>query len=359
MTTNTLPMVTVIMPVRQEAEFIRHSLAAVLEQDYPRELLEILVADGRSTDGTGEIVRALQSSHPGLRVIDNPGRIVPTGLNTALRQARGGVVVRVDGHTEIARDYVRQCVDALRRSGADNVGGPMVASGSTPFGDAVALASSTPFGVGNARFHYSDREEWVDTVYLGAWPRTVFARVGLFDEELVRNQDDEFNYRLLEHGGRIWLSPRICSRYTPRGTPAALWRQYFQYGYWKVRVMQKHPGQMRMRQFAPPLFVAVLVTSAALAPVSGHARALLAVVAISYTLANLASSIVVARRHGWRHLRRVPLVFAILHGSYGIGFLRGLVTFWSRWRAQDRTYERLGEDAHLISGVNRTTTGSQ
>jgi succinoglycan biosynthesis protein ExoA len=359
MTTSTLPTVTVIMPVRQEAGFIRHSLAAVLEQDYPRELLEILVADGRSTDGTPEIVRTLQSSHPGLRVIDNPGRIVPTGLNAALRQARGDVVVRVDGHTEIARDYVHQCVEALRRSGADNVGGAMVAYGATPFGEAVALASSTPFGVGNARFHYSDREEWVDTVYLGAWPRAVFARIGLFDEELVRNQDDEFNYRLLELGGRIWLSPRIRSRYTPRGTPAALWRQYFQYGYWKVRVMQKHPGQMRWRQFVPPLFVAVLVLSAALALVSGPARALLGVVVLGYTLANLAASIAVARRHGWRHLRRVPVVFAILHGSYGIGFLKGLVAFWSRWREQGRAYEQLGEDAQLRSGGTRTTTRSE
>src|SRR5262245_34169273 len=204
MSTSDLPLVTVIMPVRQEAGFIARSLGAVLAQEYPVERLEVLVADGGSTDGTREIVQAHQARHPNLRLVDNPGQIVPTGLNAALRHARGEVIVRVDGHTEIAPDYVLECVSALRRMGADNVGGRMNAIGEGPFGEAVALATSSPFGIGNARFHYSDREEWVDTVYMGAWPREVFARIGLFDEELVRDQDEEFNYRLLGLGGRIW-----------------------------------------------------------------------------------------------------------------------------------------------------------
>lgn len=332
MTASDLPLVTVIMPVRHEAGFIARSLAAVLAQDYPAERLEVLVADGGSTDGTRQIVQALQPRHPNLRLVDNPGRIVPTGLNAALRQARGEVVVRVDGHTEIEADYVRQCVSALRQTGADNVGGRMNATGEGPFGEAVALATGSPFGVGNARFHYSDREEWVDTVYMGAWPRTVFTRIGLFDEELVRDQDDEFNYRLLELGGRVWLSPSIRSRYTTRSTPAALWRQYFQYGYWKVRVMQKHPRQMRPRQFAPAAFVLTLAIATLFASFSGWARALLALTAGSYTLANLLASMAAARRHGWRHLRRLPLTFAILHIGYGLGFLAGLVRFWDRWK---------------------------
>jgi succinoglycan biosynthesis protein ExoA len=328
------PFVTVIMPVRHEAAFIARSLGAVLAQDYPADRLEILVADGQSTDGTREFVRGFQARHPHLRLIENPGRIVPTGLNAALRQARGEIIVRVDGHTEIASDYIRRCVTALRRTGADNVGGRMDASGEGPFGEAVALATSTFFGVGNARFHYSEREEWVDTVYMGAWPRAVFERVGLFDEEAERNEDDEFNYRLLERGGRIWLSQSVCSRYTPRSSASTLWRQYFQYGCWKVWVMLKHPGQIRLRQLAPAGLVATLAGAAVLAAVSGWGRGLLILTISIYAFANLVASLTTARRHGWRHLQRLPLVFAILHSAYGLGFLAGLVKFRDRWKGR-------------------------
>src|SRR5262245_8865207 len=286
------------MPVRQEAAFIRRSLGCVLAQDYPAERLEILVADGRSTDGTREAVLELQAQRPQLRLIDNPGLVVPTGLNAALRQATGEIIVRVDGHTEVASDYVRQCVLSLRATGADNVGGRMNAVGDGAFGEAVALASSTPFGVGNARFHYSIRDEWVDTVYMGAWPRSVFARIGVFDEELVRDQDDEFNYRLLEQGGRIWLSQNIRSRYTNRITPRALGRQYFQYGYWKVRVMQKHKKQVRLRQFVPAAFVATVAVSTLLSPFWTAPRAVLGLVIGSYAIANVTSSAMTAGRHG-------------------------------------------------------------
>jgi succinoglycan biosynthesis protein ExoA len=208
----------------------------------------------------------------------------------------------------------------------------------------VALATSTPFGVGGARFHYSDEEEWVDTVYMGAWPRQVFEKTGLFDEELVRNQDDEFNYRLRQQGGRILLSPAIRSEYTVRSTPLALLRQYAGYGYWKVRVLQKHPLQMSLRQFVPPAFVLALLFSALLFLLSflplpntvlglpsSLLRPLSLVVPALYLLANLAASLWTALLHGWSSLPFLPFIFAILHLSYGLGFLLGLVKFWNRW----------------------------
>ena len=325
------PFVTVVMPIRDEGAFIPRSLSAVLKQDYPRDRMEVIVADGMSTDGTREIVLDLQSQHPELRLIDNHGLIVSTGLNAAIAQARGEIIVRVDGHTVIASDYVRQCVSGLLQTEADNVGGKMTTIGSGLFGEAVALATSSPFGVGGARFHYSDQEEWVDTVYLGAWWRHTFQRVGLFDEELVRNQDDEFNYRLRKHSGRILLSPRIKSIYTVRSRPRALWRQYFQYGYWKVRVLQKHPRQMRLRQSVPSLFVTMLFGSLLLALFFPIGRALLVLVVGSYLLANLAASVWTARKRRWRHVLLLPLVFAALHLSYGLGFLVGLIRFWDRW----------------------------
>ncbi|MEW6579998.1 MAG: glycosyltransferase family 2 protein [Chloroflexota bacterium] len=330
---NILPFVSVIMPIRNEAAFIERSLGAVLAQDYPPDCLEVLIADGMSTDETRAIIERLADQHPqvSVRVIDNPGKIVPTGFNAALAKAHGDVIVRVDGHTVIAPDYVRECVVALQQSGADNVGGKMTAVGMTALGQAVALATSSPFGVGGARFHYSDREEWVDTVYMGAWPRRVFEQLGGFDPELVRNQDDEFNYRLRAQGGRILLSPRIRSQYYNRTSLRSLWRQYYQYGFYKVRVLQKPPRQMRPRQFVPPAFVATILGGALLSPFSRIVRRLWGLAVSAYAVVNLFASWRIARKAGREHLWRLPVVFSILHFSYGLGFLHGLIHFRDRW----------------------------
>jgi glycosyltransferase involved in cell wall biosynthesis len=325
--------VSVIMPIRNEANFIGQSLGAVLLQDYPHERLEVLIADGLSVDGTQRVIARLAESHPDIRVvvIENPGRIVPTGFNLALARARGKVIVRVDGHTLVAQDYVRECVAALQRSGADGVGGRMEPISQSHFGEAVSLATSSPFGVGGARFHYSEREEWVDTVFLGAWPRTVFERIGPFDEEQVRNQDDEFSYRLLDGGGRILLSPKIKSRYLTRSTPGSLWRQYYQYGYWKVRVVQKHPRQVRLRHFVPAVFAGTLLLTLAVAPFAAIGPWGMALVVGCYSVANVVASTLLGRRANWRLVPRLALAFAILHLSYGLGFLAGIAKFWNRW----------------------------
>jgi succinoglycan biosynthesis protein ExoA len=327
-----LPYVTVLLPIRNEEKSIESCLQAVLRQDYPADRMEIIIADGLSQDRTREIVARFQEKHSNLLLIDNPGLIVPTGLNAALTKAQGEIIVRVDGHTIIEPDYVRECVNALQRQPADNVGGKMNAIGRTAFGNAVAVATSSPFGVGSARFHYSNNEEFVDTVYMGAWRRDVFERIGLFDEELIRDQDDEFNYRLREHGGRILLTPKIKSQYTGRSNPRALWKQYFQYGLWKVRVLQKHPRQMSWRQFVPPVFVLSLLVSTIMSAFTRAGAILLALAFGSYLIANLAASIYTASKRGWNHLLRLPLIYGILHISYGSGFLTGLAKFWNRWR---------------------------
>ena len=265
----------------------------------------------------------------------------------AVSQTQADIIVRVDGHTVIAPDYVSKCVEHLQRSGAENVGGRMYAVSQTPFGQAVAYATSTPFGVGGSRFHYSDKEEWVDSVYLGAWPRQVFVDNGLFDEELVRDQDDEFNYRLRENGGKILLSPEIHSEYTVRSDPLSLAQQYGGYGFWKVRVLQKHPLQMSPRQFAPPLLVLALIFSAVLGLVTltifDHpvTRVLSVLVPYLYIFANLLASIYTAAKRGWRYLIYLPFIFAIMHISYGGGFLVGLVKFRNRWGDKEGRTPRL------------------
>jgi len=333
--------VSIIIPIRNEVAFIERGLLSILGQDYPGQM-EILVADGMSTDNTREKICSLVASVPTLRssviLLDNPGKIVPTGINIALRQAKGEFFIRVDGHTIISPDYVRQCVDEFIRTKADNVGGRMNAIGATPFGKAVALATSTPFGIGGGHFHYSDQEERVDTVYMGAWHRQVFEKIGLFDEELVRDQDDEFNYRLRENGGRILLCPGIKSEYTVRSSPLALWKQYYQYGFWKVRVLQKHPRQMSMRQFVPPVFVLAFILSILLAfsvvifPIPSPFPLLLSFfLPLLYIFVNIFASLSTARKHGWEYLTFLPFIFAILHLSYGSGFLVGSIKFAGRW----------------------------
>ena len=331
MTTH-LPFVSLLMPIRNEAAFIERSLGAVLEQDYPAACLEILVADGMSTDGTRDLVNALAARHPHVRLIDNPGGIVSTGLNAATRAARGDVIIWIGGHTEIAPDFVRRAVDRLQSTDFDCVGGPIETVADTPWGAAIAVAMSSPFGVGGVAFRTQvNKVLEVDTVAFGAYRRAAMTRCGPLDEELVRNQDDEYNYRLRERGGKILLAPDIRSRYYSRSSLQSLWRQYFQYGFWKVRVLQKHPAQMQPRQFAPPLFAAALVGALALAVPSRLGRMLLGAVVGSYAAGNLVATAAAVRKEGPRHAARLPIIFATLHLSYGLGFLVGLGRFWNRW----------------------------
>jgi succinoglycan biosynthesis protein ExoA len=335
--TDLLRTVTVVMPIRNEAGYIRDSLLSVLNQDYPKEQMEILVIDGFSNDGTREIVKEFQQSHPYIRLLDNPGKIVPTGLNIALQQAKGEIVVRVDGHCQIREDYVRHCVDYLVKGDVQGVGGPMETIGETDIAQGIALAMSSPFGVGGSAFRtVKDRTMLVDSVAFAAYTMETIRKNGLYDEELVRNQDDEYNYRLRSSGGKILLTPDIQSSYFSRSSFKSLWRQYFQYGYWKVRVMQKHPRQMVWRQFIPPAFVAFLIVFSILSLFSVYSLYLLLLGAGAYVVANLAASAWTASQHGWRFFPYLVASYAILHISYGAGFLNGLVKFANRWKTEAR-----------------------
>jgi succinoglycan biosynthesis protein ExoA len=323
-TTTARPLVSVVLPIRNEAQTIRECLDAVLAQDYGRDHLEIIVAEGGSTDETRAIL-AEYAARGELRVVDNPRGIVPAGLNRAIAAARGEYIVRVDGHTFLAPDYISTCVATLAATGAANVGGPQKPEARTLLGSLVALVTSSPFGIGDSKFHYSDTPQWVDTVYLGAWPRSLFEQIGGFDESLVRNQDYEFNYRTRRAGRRIWYNPRIRSVYRPRESLRAFIRQYFQYGQWKAIVIRRHPASTRWRHLVAPVFVLALGGLGLLAPVWQGARRLLALVLALYTMAGLAESARLARRQGrWQALLLLPFFF-ILHVSWGSGFLMRLI----------------------------------
>jgi succinoglycan biosynthesis protein ExoA len=324
-------LVSVVIPMRNEADAIARCIDSVLAQDYPADRLEVIVVDGESTDDSLAVLRGYGAR---LRVLSNPSRIVPTAMNIGIRAARGDIIARVDAHTVLMPDYLRVGVETLRRTGADNVGGPMHAVGGGRWGDAIALAMSSRFGIG-AYFHFATEDREVDTVYMGMYPRPVFERIGLFDEELVRNQDDELNYRLRKAGGRIFLTTRMQSRYQNRQSLRTLARQFFQYGEWKIRVLQKHPRQMSLRQFVPPLFVLSLLVTAVAAPFGGMAAGLLGLVLGAYGIALAAAASGVARRHGARLYAPLVAVFATMHCSWGLGFLLGIVRFGSRWLGEE------------------------
>ena len=289
------PQVSVILPVRNEAPFIEQALRAVLEQDYPRDLTEVIVADGMSEDGTREIVRELAAQEPRLRLLDNPWHITPAGLNLAIRAARGGVIVRVDGHGVLPPNYLRECVACLepadgRRRAEDEgqrsvvsgqksevssqwsvvssqtaVGGAWDCVGRGALGEAIALTVSSRFGVGGSRYRTcraEDQPVLTDSVPFWAMRREVFERIGLFREEMLCHEDYEFSHRLRQAGGRILLLPWLRSIYYVRPNLRALCRQYGRYGFWKGRFLRSHPGSLKPRHFAPPLFVLVLAMTA-------------------------------------------------------------------------------------------------
>lgn len=325
------PFVTVVMPVRDEERYIERSLGSVLAQDYPEDRMEVLIADGMSTDHTRELVRKLAAGR-NVRILDNPRGIVATGLNLAFAEASGDVIVRVDGHCEIGPGHVRAAVEALAGGGYAGVGGPMETVGETGTAQAIAAAMSSRFGVGGASFRTGCEEPAVaDTVPFPVYPRSVLEEAGPYDEELVRNQDDEYNYRLRRAGRKLLLLPSMRSRYYSRARLRSLASQYFQYGFWKVRVMQKHPRQMRWRQMAPPALVAALAAGTATAPWSVPAAWGLGALLAVYMVTAMAAAASAARDLSWKGRLLLPFVFPVLHLSYGCGFWVGMVRFLGRW----------------------------
>jgi glycosyltransferase involved in cell wall biosynthesis len=324
------PHISVVIPCRNEERAIAACLRSVLAFELPGLEMEVIVADGMSADRTRDIVDEFARRDPRLRLIANPSGSTPAGLNAAIRQARGEYVARVDAHTEYAPDYLRECLSVFLQSGAENVGGPARTRSASYIQRSIAAAYHSRFAVGNAAFHQPRYEGPVDTVPYGFWKRTRVLELGLFDEELARNQDDELNLRLIRAGGRIWQSPRIRSWYLPRASLTALFRQYARYGYWKVRVIQKHGAPASWRHLVPASFVASLLLLLLLSPVAGAARHAAALLLGVYSAALVTASAIVSARAGLALLPALPPVFVCYHFGYGLGFLAGMWHFLIR-----------------------------
>jgi succinoglycan biosynthesis protein ExoA len=350
------PAASIIVPCRNERGHIEACLRSILGQEPPPGGFEVLVADGMSNDGTREILSRLAAEDPRLKLIDNPGRIVSTGLNAALRASRGRVIIRMDAHTEYAPDSVRQCLVVLRETDADNVGGPWVVKGTGFMGRAIGAAFQSPFAAGPARSHDSAYQGTVDTVYLGCWPREVFDRIGLFDEAFVRNQDDEFNLRLTRAGGKLWQSPCIKSCYHTRGSLRSLFQQYTQYGYWKVKVIQKHRLPASIRHLIPATFVLMMLILTATAPFWPLALLTWSVLGALYITCNLVASVITATRAEFKFFWVLPTVFACYHIGYAWGFLRGVWDFIVLRRAPASTMSTITRTDAIVTNQESLTS---
>lgn len=335
-----LPSVSVVVPCRNEAAYVDTFLASVAaQQNVAFASFEVIVADGSSDDGSAERFQAATKRYRWLRIIDNPQRIVPTGLNACIRAASGEVIVRMDMHTEYAADYVYRSVLKLTETGAANVGGPWRARGTTPMSRAIAAAFQSPFGCGGAKGHDLTYEGPVDNGYLGCWYRKTLFDAGLFDEGLVRNQDDELNLRLIRSGGVVWQSPSIISWYTPRASLRLLFRQYYQYGFWKIPVIRKHRQPASIRHLVPGAFVLSCIAIPILGlllsltghPLVGTICFLTCLIVLGlYSAIVVRESLRIASRHGSDLMLRLPAVFVTYHFAYGLGFLIGLLYWPSR-----------------------------
>lgn len=315
--TNTWPSLSVVMPVREEAGSLRAAVAAVLDQRYPGEM-ELVLAVAPSEDATEQVARSLADSEPRVRMVRNPAGSTPAALNRAIAAASGEVIARVDAHAELTPGYLTRAVEILEETGAANVGGIQRAVGTTPMQRAIAAAMSSRFGTGDARFHYGGAPGPIDSVYLGVFRAEVLRALGGFDEQLLRNQDYELNVRIRQRGEVVWFDPGLEVLYRPRASLRALASQYWQYGRWKRVTLRKHPGSLRWRQLAPPAAVIANVTGLLAAPATPLALAVPAAYLVGLLIVSATTG-----RDDPRVALRLPLVFATMHHSWGVGFLAG------------------------------------
>ena len=309
---------------------MRKLLEAIHAQTFPRADLEVVIADGMSTDGTRAEIAAFAGSYPDLHIaiVDNLKRHIPAGLNCALKEARGKIIIRLDAHSMPYPDYIEHCVADLEAGLGENVGGvwEIRPGADTWVAESIAVAAAHPLGVGDALYRHSRKPALVDTVPFGAFKREILALVGFFDETLLTNEDYEFNARIRKSGGKIWLDPSIRSVYFARATLPDLAKQYFRYGFWKWRMLRRYPDTLRLRQGLPPLFVLSLIGLGILAIFLSLFRVILATVILVYVFALTTVGVLAAFKHREFFLVfGLPLAISIMHISWGTGFLWSMI----------------------------------
>jgi succinoglycan biosynthesis protein ExoA len=325
-----MPSVSIIIPCYNEQDTIRKLLEAVYAQTFPRADLELVIADGMSTDRTRAMIAAFADTHPDLHIAmaDNPVQSIPSALNCALKEAQGEIIVRLDAHSVPYPDYIERCVADLQAGLGENVGGIWeIHPGSTTWvAQSIAVAASHPLGVGDALYRHTSKASQVDTVPFGAFRRELLALIGFFNESLLTNEDYEFNTRIRKSGGIIWLDPAIRSVYFARPTLATLAKQYSRYGFWKWRMLCHFPETLRWRQGLPPVFVLSLLIGVILAVFLPIFRLLLAAEILIYGFVLVAAGVHASKKHKKVFLViGLPIAIAVMHIAWGAGFLWSMI----------------------------------
>ena len=319
------PSVSVIIPVLNEERFLKQSVQAILNQNYSGQF-EIILALGPSKDQTNVIAQELAQDKR-IKLVENPSGRTASALNNAIKNSNFDIIVRLDGHAIVDSSYIKNAVNTLLESGADNVGGLMKAEGTNAFEKSVAAAMTSKFGVGNAPFHVGGKSGEVDTVYLGTFRKSALEKVGYFDESFIRAQDWEMNYRIRKTGGKIWFNPDLVVSYRPRKNILQLAKQYFEYGQWRKQVTKTYPETVSMRYLAPPVTVSGLIAGFVMVLFSkildinwlqiGWLAPLVYLTVILLAFLSIGSKIGLLSR------LYLLLVLPTMHLSWGVGFLKG------------------------------------
>ena len=327
------PTVSVVIPIHNEERYIEACLDSLLNQDYPMNLVEAILVDGMSTDTTREIIKEKYTSkYSFIKMIDNPQKTVQYALNYGIKEAKGEYIVRFDAHSEYATDYISKCIEYHLKTDADNIGGPNIVMGKTPVQKAVAAAYYSPFALGGGRNHIEGYEGYSDTVSFGSFLRSTAEKLNYFDEDLTLNEDDDFNFRLIEQGGKVYITPEIRSTYYPRDNYRALFKQYYLYGFWKVAVIKKHKKPARLSHLVPVLFFMFVTFGAVLSIILPWFKWIYFGILALYTAIDFYVSF--KSKYITTRIGRLRLVWVhfILHFSYGLGFFMGIFKFaFKKW----------------------------
>ena len=322
---------SIIMPCYNEEKYISQCLDSIITNDYPKESLEILICDGGSTDGTLQVLDKYEKEYHYIKIINNPQKIQSVAMNLGIKEAKGEIIIRMDAHTLYDNDYISQVANLLADTDVVNVGGPQVGIGGSYVADSIAMAVSSPFVAGNAAYRFEKMKDcFVDTVYLGAWWKKDLLKAGGFDESFVVNEDYELNYRIRAMGGKILLSPKIKSKYFVRASFLKVIKQYFRYGFWKIKTLKKHSKSLALRQLAAPAFVLALSLSIALL-FTGYEYFLLGISA-AYILAFLLFAFKALNIKELKYLAMFFVLAFSIHLSWGIGFWCGMIYWGFRYK---------------------------
>lgn len=327
--------ISIIIPCRHEGGFIGKCLDSILGQDYPKENLEVLIVDGMSEDETREIVKNYSSKFSFIKLLDNPDKLTPFGLNVGLKEAKGEIIVRMDAHADYGSDYISKCVKYLKEYDADNVGGIMktLSRKDAVIAKAIAICLSHPFGAGGSYFRTGSKKiRWVDTVFGGCYKREVFDRIGLFNENLIRSQDIEFNLRLKRAGGKVLLVPEIISCYYPKAITLKDFFVYnFKNGFWAIYSFKFTKTSLRLRHYISLIFVLGLLLAGFFSILSPFFFWLFIFVFLFYFLFNLYFSAKIAKREkNLKYIFIMPIAFMARHIGYGLGSIFGVIKLFKR-----------------------------